>query len=71
MFFGGSLGLDYLSPNAPVGLILLITGVFFSILSFYILYLSTVNQKSLDEIKSEKLRKKKQAEDIAKLYPHN
>tara|TARA_Y100001968_G_C19402082_1_gene741562 strand:- start:231 stop:452 length:222 start_codon:yes stop_codon:yes gene_type:complete len=71
MFFGGSLGLDYLSPNAPLGLILLITGVIFTSIIFYVLYLSIVNKESLDSAESKKNRKKKQQQRIAKLYPNN
>ena len=70
MFFAGSLGLNYLSPSAPIGIILLISGVFFTIGIFYILYLSTAEEMTSAERKTLSEKRKKQANEIAKLYPN-
>ena len=70
MIFAGSLGLNYLSPSAPIGIILLISGVFFTTGIIYILYLSTADKMTLAERKTLSDKRKKQAEEIAKLYPN-
>ena len=69
MLFAGSLGLDYLLPSAPLGLLLLAAGIIFSCLIVYILYISATDKPSLHDIRSETKRKARQETEIAKLYP--
>ena len=62
-----NLGLEYLSPREPIGLLILIIGIFFTVGIFYIFI-------NLDkESYSEKARKTKeqqiQANKIKRLYP--
>tara|TARA_Y100001968_G_scaffold8503_1_gene7156 strand:+ start:10338 stop:10559 length:222 start_codon:yes stop_codon:yes gene_type:complete len=69
MFFAGSLGLDYLSPNAPLGSFILLIGFCFSIIIGYVIYTSSLSNLSSDGKKAKYQKEKVQAEKIAKLYP--
>ena len=66
MYFATSLGLDFLAPQGVVGLLVLVTGLVFSVMMLYIGYVSI---REMYPNKSQNL--KKQQEKIARLYPQS
>jgi len=64
-----SLDLKILSPSEPLGLLILLLGLIFTSMIFYIIYSVSTNKESLED---KKLRTKKeflQQEKIGKLFP--
>ena len=64
-----SLDLKILSPSEPIGLLILLLGLIFTGMIFYIIYAVSTNKESLED---KKLRTKKeflQQEKIGKLFP--
>ena len=71
MYFATSLGLDFLAPQGVVGLLVLVTGLVFSVMMLYIGYVSI---REMYPNKSQNLKVqnlKKQQEKIARLYPQS
>ena len=71
MYLAESLGLQFLAPQGVVGIFLLITGFIFSLMMFYVGYVSI---REMYPNKSQKLKVqnlKKQQEKIARLYPQS
>ena len=71
MYFATSLGLDFLAPQGVVGLLVLVTGLVFSVMMLYIGYVSI---REMYPSKSQNLKVqnlKKQQEKIARLYPQS
>tara|TARA_B100000401_G_scaffold403739_1_gene317494 strand:+ start:88 stop:312 length:225 start_codon:yes stop_codon:yes gene_type:complete len=63
------LDLKILSPTEPLGIIILILGLIFSGMIFYIIYAVSTNKESLED---KKIRTKKeyiQKEKIGRLFP--
>ena len=68
-FFISALNLKIFSPTAPLGLLIILIGLVFSGMIFYIIYAVSTNKESLED---KKLRTKKediQKEKIGKLFP--
>ena len=63
----GRLGFDYLSPSEPIGMLLLLTGILFTVGIIYIF--STLDKDSLDEAKRKKNQREAQQQKIKRLYP--
>ena len=64
-----ALDLKIFSPNEPIGLMILILGLIFTGMIFYIIYAVSTNKESLED---KKIRTKKeflQKEKIGKLFP--
>ena len=64
-----ALDLKVFSPNEPVGILILILGLIFTGMIFYIIYAVSTNKESLED---KKIRTKKeflQQEKIGKLFP--
>ena len=64
-----SLDLKILSPSEPLGLLILLLGLIFTSMIFYIIYAVSTNKESLED---KKIRTKKeflQQEKIGKLFP--
>ena len=64
-----ALDLKILSPNEPIGILVLIVGLIFSGMIFYIIYAVSTNKESLED---KKIRTKKEylrQEKIEKLFP--
>ena len=64
-----ALDLKVFSPTEPLGLFILLLGVIFSSMIFYIIYSVSTNKESLED---KKIRTKKeflQKEKIGKLFP--
>jgi len=71
MYFAERLGLEILAPQGVVGLLVLVTGLVFSVMMLYIGYVSI---REMYPNKSQKLKVqslKKQQEKIARLYPQS
>ena len=64
-----SLGLDIFSPHSPLGIVIIIIGVSFSILIGYVFYLCITDKPSSYTLKIEKIKKDKQLKNIGRLYP--
>ena len=61
--------LKILSPTEPLGILILILGLIFTYMIFYIIYAVSTNKESLED---KKIRTKKefiQQEKIGKLFP--
>tara|TARA_Y100001968_G_scaffold139698_1_gene127828 strand:+ start:213 stop:428 length:216 start_codon:yes stop_codon:yes gene_type:complete len=71
MYFADSLGLDFLAPQGVAGILILVTGLIFSVMMLYIWYVSI---REMYPNKSQNLKVqnlKKQQEKIARLYPQS
>ena len=69
IFLNSALDLKIFSPNEPIGILILILGIVFSGMIFYIIYAVSTNKESLED---KKIRTKKeyiQQEKIGKLFP--
>ena len=64
-----SLDLKIFSPNEPVGILILILGLVFSIMIFYIIYAVSTNKESLEDKKIRTKKESLQKEKIGKLFP--
>jgi|TARA_B100001093_G_scaffold394862_1_gene381666 hypothetical protein len=70
MYFAESLGLEFLAPQGAVGLLILVTGLIFSLMMFYVGYISIREMYSNESQNSRKIQiLKEQKEKIARLYP--
>ena len=64
-----ALDLKIFSPSEPIGILILLLGLIFSGMIFYIIYAVSTNKESLED---KKIRAKKeflQQEKIGKLFP--
>ena len=64
-----ALDLKIFSPNQPIGLFIILLGLIFTGMIFYIIYAVSTNKESLED---KKIRTKKeflQKEKIGKLFP--
>ena len=71
MYFAESLGLEFLAPQGVVGLLVLVTGLVFTVMMLYIWYVS-IREMYPNKSQNLKVHKlKKQQEKIARLYPQS
>ena len=61
------IDLKIFSPTAPLGLLILIIGLIFSGMIFYIIYAVSTNKESLEDKKIRNERENLQKEKIGKL----
>ena len=64
-----ALDLKIFSPTEPLGVLILVLGIIFTGMIFYIIYAVSINKESLED---KKIRSKKeflQKERIGKLFP--
>ena len=71
MYFAESLGLEFLAPQSFVGLLILFTGFIFSLMMFYVGYISIREMYSNESQNSRVQDMKEQKEKIARLYPQS
>ena len=71
MYFAASLGLEFLAPQGVVGLLILITGLFFSVMMLYIGYVSIREMYPNQSLAPTNKKIKEQKEKIARLYPQS
>ena len=64
-----SLDLKIFSPSEPLGILILILGLVFSIMIFYIIYAVSTNKESLEDKKIRTKKETLQKEKIGKLFP--
>ena len=71
MYLAESLGLQFLAPQGVVGIFILITGFLFSLMMFYVGYISIREMSSNKSLSSTERKKNEQKEKIARLYPQS
>tara|TARA_B100001989_G_C24195948_1_gene295984 strand:+ start:330 stop:554 length:225 start_codon:yes stop_codon:yes gene_type:complete len=69
IFLNSTLNLKIFSPNEPLGIFILVLGLIFSSLIFYIIYAVSTNKESLDDKKIRTKKESLQQEKIGKLFP--
>ena len=69
MYLAETLGLQFLAPQGIVGVFILITGLIFSIMMFYVGYISIKEMYSNKPPSSTVKKLNEQKEKIARLYP--
>ena len=68
-FLNTGIDLKVFSPTEPIGIFILIIGLIFSGMIFYIIYAVSTNKESLEDAKIRNERKSIQQEKIGKLFP--
>ena len=63
------LDLKIFSPSEPIGIIILLLGLIFSGMIFYIIYAVSTNKESLEDKKIRTKKESLQQERIGKLFP--
>ena len=71
MYFAESLGLQFLAPQGVVGIFILVTGFIFSLMMFYVGYISIREMYSNKSLSSIDQKMNEQKEKIARLYPQS
>ena len=69
IFLNSGLNLKIFSPSEPLGIFILVLGLIFSTLIFYIIYAVSTNKESLDDKKIRTKKESLQQEKIGKLFP--
>ena len=64
-----TLDLKIFSPTEPIGIVILILGLIFTGMIFYIIYAVSTNKESLEDKKIRTKRESLQQEKIEKLFP--
>ena len=64
-----SLDLKIFSPSEPLGILIIVLGLIFSGMIFYIIYAVSTNQESLEDKKIRTQKEYLQKEKIGKLFP--
>ena len=71
MYFAESLGLEFLSPHGLVGLMILVTGLIFSLMMFYVGYISIREMYTEKSVSTADQKITEQKKKIARLYPQS
>ena len=71
MYLAESLGLQFLAPQGVVGIFILITGFIFSLIMFYVGYISIREMYSNKPLSLIDKKMNEQKEKIARLYPQS
>ena len=69
MFLAETLGLEFLAPQSVLGILILVTGFIFSLMMFYVGYISIREMYSNKSLAPTDKKIKEQKEKIARLYP--
>ena len=69
IFLISALDLKIFSPTAPLGLFIILIGLLFSGMIFYIIYAVSTNKESLEDKKIRTQKEVIQKEKIQKLFP--
>ena len=64
-----NVDLTIFSPTAPLGIFIIICGLIFSSIVFYIIYAVSINKESLEDKKIRTQKETLQQERIGKLFP--
>ena len=68
-FLNSTLDLKIFSPKEPLGIFILLVGLIFSGMIFYIIYAVSTNKESLEDKKIRNQKDFLQQEKIGKLFP--
>ena len=71
MYFAESLGLEFLAPQGLVGLFILLIGLIFSTMMFYVGYISIREMCFNKSVSTKDQRMIEQKKKIARLYPQS
>ena len=71
MYLAESLGLEFLAPQSVLGIFIILTGLIFSLMMFYVGYISITEMYSNKFPSSNDKKMKEQKEKIARLYPQS
>ena len=69
IFLNTDLDLNIFSPSEPIGILIIILGLIFSGMIFYIIYAVSTNKESLEDKKIRSKKESLQEEKIKKLFP--
>ena len=69
IFLNTALDLKIFGPNEPIGILIIVLGIIFSGMIFYIIYAVSTNKESLEDKKIRTKRESLQQERIGKLFP--
>ena len=64
-----TLNLKIFSPSEPIGLLIILLGLIFTGMIFYIIYAVSTNKESLEDKKIRTKKESLQKEKIGKLFP--
>ena len=64
-----ALDLKIFSPSEPIGILILLLGLVFTGMIFYIIYAVSTNKESLEDKKIRSKKESLQKEKIGKLFP--
>ena len=64
-----ALDLKIFSPSEPIGILILIFGLIYTGMNFYIIYAVSTNKESLEDKKIRTKKESLQKEKIGKLFP--
>ena len=69
IFLNTALDLKIFSPSEPIGLLIIVLGLIFTGMIFYIIYAVSTNKESLEDKKIRTQKEFMQKEKIGKLFP--
>ena len=69
IFLNSVSDLKILSPSQPIGILVLIIGLIFTGMIFYIIYAVSTNKESIEDKKIRTKKESLQKEKIGKLFP--
>ena len=69
IFLNKALDLKIFGPSQPLGVLILILGLIFSGMIFYIIYAVSTNKESLEDKRIRTKKESVQKEKIGKLFP--
>ena len=69
IFLNSGLDLKIFSPTEPIGITILIIGIIFSGMIFYIIYAVSTNKESIEDKKIRTEKESIQKAKIGKLFP--
>ena len=69
IFLNSALDLKVFSPSEPIGILILVLGLIFTGMIFYIIYSVSINKESLEDKKIRTKKESLQREKIGKLFP--
>ena len=64
-----ALDLKIFSPGEPLGILILLLGLIFTGMIFYIIYAVSTNKESIEDVKIRTRKETLQQEKIGKLFP--
>ena len=69
IFLSSKFDLKIFSPSEPIGILILLLGLIFSGIIFYIIYAVSTNKESLEDKKLRTQNESLQQEKIGRLFP--